>query len=210
LLFYLALIFQVDIYAAKRGLKGMPEEDIPSMKETLKDGWPYLFSLAMLIYMLLFMRLEAYAPYYATVVLLGISMFKRRHRLNLKRALAFILDLTTSVSNLVAILAGIGLVVGGLSYTGVAGAFSRELLLYADGSIPLMLAAGAVTSFVLGMGMTVSACYIFLSIFIGARAGQCRSESAGKPSVHTVLGHDVVHHAAGGPGGNHRCRRCRC
>ncbi|AFP30045.1 putative TrapT family, fused dctM-Q subunits, C4-dicarboxylate transport [Marinobacter sp. BSs20148] len=166
LLFYLALIFQVDIYAAKRGLKGMPEADIPSMKETLKDGWPYLFSLAMLIYMLLFMRLEAYAPYYATVVLLGISMFKRRHRLNLKRALAFILDLTTSVSNLVAILAGIGLVVGGLSYTGVAGAFSRELLLYADGSIPLMLAAGAVTSFVLGMGMTVSACYIFLSILL--------------------------------------------
>jgi TRAP-type uncharacterized transport system fused permease subunit len=93
-------------------------------------------------------------------------MFKRRHRLNLKRALAFILDLTTSVSNLVAILAGIGLVVGGLSYTGVAGAFSRELLLYADGSIPLMLAAGAVTSFVLGMGMTVSACYIFLSILL--------------------------------------------
>jgi TRAP transporter 4TM/12TM fusion protein len=166
LLFYLALIFQVDIYAAKRGLKGMPEADIPSMKETLKDGWPYLFSLAMLIYMLLFMRLEAYAPYYATVVLLGISVFKRRHRLNLKRALAFILDLTTSVSNLVAILAGIGLVVGGLSYTGVAGAFSRELLLYADGSIPLMLAAGAVTSFVLGMGMTVSACYIFLSILL--------------------------------------------
>jgi TRAP-type uncharacterized transport system fused permease subunit len=116
--------------------------------------------------MLLFMRLEAYAPYYATVVLLGISVFKRRHRLNLKRALAFILDLTTSVSNLVAILAGIGLVVGGLSYTGVAGAFSRELLLYADGSIPLMLAAGAVTSFVLGMGMTVSACYIFLSILL--------------------------------------------
>jgi TRAP transporter 4TM/12TM fusion protein len=166
LLFYLALIFQVDIYAAKRGLKGMPEADIPSLKETLKDGWPYLFSLVMLIYMLLFMRLEAYAPYYATVVLLGISMFKRRHRLNLKRALAFIMDLTTSVSNLVAILAGIGLVVGGLSYTGVAGAFSRELLLYADGSIPLMLAAGAVTSFVLGMGMTVSACYIFLSILL--------------------------------------------
>jgi TRAP-type uncharacterized transport system fused permease subunit len=48
----------------------------------------------------------------------------------------------------------------------VAGAFSRELLLYAGGSVPLMLAAGAVTSFVLGMGMTVSACYIFLSILL--------------------------------------------
>ncbi|WP_164735577.1 TRAP transporter permease [Marinobacter sp. NP-4(2019)] len=166
LLFYLALLFQVDNYAARRGLKGLPDSEIPSLKETLKEGWPYLLSLVMLIYMLLFMRLEAYAPYYASVVLLVVALFKREYRLNLRRARAFIADLTTNVSNLVAILAGIGLVVGGLSYTGVAGAFSRELLLYADGSIPLMLAAGAVTSFILGMGMTVSACYIFLSILL--------------------------------------------
>ncbi|MGQ7273228.1 TRAP transporter permease [Marinobacter sp. V034] len=166
LLFYLALLFQVDIYAAKNGLKGMDPEEIPNLKATLKDGWPYLFSLFMLIYMLLFMRLEAYAPYYATLVLLGISLFKRKYRMNFKRLLSFMQELTTNVANLVAILAGIGLVVGGLSYTGVAGAFSRELLLYADGSIPLMLAAGAITSFVLGMGMTVSACYIFLSILL--------------------------------------------
>ncbi|UZD65638.1 TRAP transporter permease [Marinobacter sp. AN1] len=85
LLFYLALIFQVDIYAARRGLKGLPESEIPNLWETLKDGWPYLLALFMLIYMLLVMRLEAYAPYYATVVLLGISMFKRNHRLNLRK-----------------------------------------------------------------------------------------------------------------------------
>jgi TRAP transporter 4TM/12TM fusion protein len=166
LLFYLALLFQVDNYAARRGLKGLPESEIPSLKETLKKGWPYLLSLIMLIYMLLVMRLEAYAPYYASLILLGVALFKPDYRMNWTRAKAFITDLTTNVSNLVAILAGIGLVVGGLSYTGVAGAFSRELLLYADGSIPLMLIAGAVTSFILGMGMTVSACYIFLSILL--------------------------------------------
>ncbi len=166
LLFYVVLLFQVDNYAARRGLKGLPEEDIPNLWQTLKEGWPYLFSLAMLIYMLLFMRLEAHAPYYATLVLLFIALFKKKYRLNIRRGLQLLSTLTTSVANLVAILAGIGLVVGGLSYTGVAGAFSRELLLYAGGSIPLMLAAGAVTSFVLGMGMTVSACYIFLSILL--------------------------------------------
>jgi TRAP transporter 4TM/12TM fusion protein len=166
LLFYLALLFQVDIYAASHGFRGLPEAEIPSLKETLKDGWPYLFSLAMLIYMLLVMRLETYAPYYSALVLLAISIFKKSHRLNWTRTVVFMTDLTSSLANLVAILAGIGLVVGGLSYTGVAGAFSRELLLYAGGSIPLMLAAGAITSFILGMGMTVSACYIFLSILL--------------------------------------------
>ncbi|WP_433924359.1 TRAP transporter permease [Vreelandella sp. 21] len=166
ILFYMALLLQVDNYAARNGLKGMREEEIPSAWQTLKSGWPYLFSLALLIYMLLVMRLESYAPYYATLVLLGISMVRRHQRLNVQKGLDFLFQLAKSVGNLVAVLAGIGLVVGGLSYTGVAGSFSRELLLYADGSIPLMLAAGAITSFVLGMGMTVSACYIFLSILL--------------------------------------------
>lgn len=166
LLFYLALLFQVDAYAARAGLRGLPAEEIPALGETLKDGWPYLLSIATLVYILLFMRTEAHAPYYATAVLLLVSLCKRRHRLTPARALALLAELARSVGNLVAILAGIGLVVGGLAYTGVAGAFSRELLLYAGGSVPLMLIAGAVTSFILGMGMTVSACYIFLSILL--------------------------------------------
>lgn len=166
LLFYVALLFQVDIYAARNGLRGMPAEEIPKIWPVLKEGWPYLLSLGMLIYMLLFMRIEAYAPYYATLVLLVIAIFQKKHRLNVRGMLSLMLELSVSVANLVAILAGIGLVVGGLSYTGVAGAFSRELLLYAGGNVPLMLIAGAVTSFILGMGMTVSACYIFLSILL--------------------------------------------
>jgi TRAP transporter 4TM/12TM fusion protein len=166
MLFYIALLFQVDNYAARTGLQGMAPEQIPRLLDTLREGWPYLLSLGMLTWMLLFMRIEAYAPYYATAVLLLISVFKKRQRLNLNRALELLHELTTSVANLVAILAGIGLVVGGLSYTGVAGAFSRELLQFAGGSVPLMLIAGAITSFILGMGMTVSACYIFLSILL--------------------------------------------
>jgi TRAP transporter 4TM/12TM fusion protein len=165
-LFYIALLFQVDNYAARKGLKGLPTHEIPRLGPVLKDGWPYLFSLGVLIYMLLFMRLETYAPYYATVVLLLIASVKKSHRMSLQRVLELLKELSVSVANLVAILAGIGLVVGGLSYTGVAGAFSRELLLYAGGSVPLMLIAGAITSFILGMGMTVSACYIFLSILL--------------------------------------------
>ncbi|QKS26771.1 TRAP transporter permease [Vreelandella titanicae] len=166
LLFYIVLIFQVDIYAARNGLKGLRASEIPDLWQTLKEGWPYLFSLAALIYMMLIMRIEAYAPYFASAVLILVSLFKSQGRLGFKGTLTLLQDLSVSVSNLVAILAGIGLVVGGLSYTGVAGAFSRELLLYADGSVPLMLIAGAVTSFVLGMGMTVSAVYIFLSILL--------------------------------------------
>lgn len=166
LMFYAALLFQVDMFAARRGLKGLPRADIPKLGPVLLSGWPYLLSLAVLIYVLMALRLESRSPYYASAVMLIATSFRKETRLTMARAQLLLLDISVNVAKLVAVLAGIGLVVGGLSYTGVAGAFSRELLLYANGNVPLMLLAGAVTSFVLGMGMTVTACYIFLSILL--------------------------------------------
>ena len=166
ILFYVALLFQVDMYAARRGLNGLPRSETPPIWPVLKSGWPYLLSLAVLIFVLMGLRMEARSPYYASVVMLVATSFRKETRLTLARAKGLLLDISRNIANLVAVLAGIGLVVGGLSYTGVAGAFSRELLLYAGGNTALMLIAGAVTSFVLGMGMTVTACYIFLSILL--------------------------------------------
>ncbi|MHA7874377.1 TRAP transporter permease [Roseivivax sp.] len=166
LLFYAALLLQVDMFAARRGLHGLPKSETPDIWPVLKRGWPYLLSLGVLIFVLMGLRLEARSPYYASLVMLVATAFNRETRLTLSRAKELVFDVAKNVSNLVAVLCGIGLVVGGLSYTGVAGAFSRELLLYAGGNTALMLIAGAVTSFVLGMGMTVTACYIFLSILL--------------------------------------------
>ncbi len=166
LLFYVALLLQVDMYAARRGLDGLPRSETPAILPVLMRGWPYLLSLAVLIYVLMALRMESRAPYYASAVMLVTTAFNPATRLTLTRARDLLLDATRNIANLVAILAGIGLVVGGLSYSGVAGAFSRELLLYAGGNTALMLIAGALTSFVLGMGMTVTACYIFLSILL--------------------------------------------
>jgi TRAP transporter 4TM/12TM fusion protein len=168
LLFYLALLFQVDCYAAVHGLKGLPADEIPSLLETMKEGWFYLLSLVLLVYLLVVARLELYAPYYATVVLLvSAFLFRKKNRFNWTQAKALVMESTKTVSNIIAILAGIGVIVGSLAFTGVGGAFSRELLGLAEGNLVILLAMGAITSFLLGMGMTVSACYIFLAIVMG-------------------------------------------
>lgn len=166
-LYYLALLLQVDNFAARHNLQGQPASEIPNLWEVLKDGWYYLFSLVVLVYMLLFMGIEAFAPYYATAILVLTAMLRRKNRFGLRDAAALIVDATKTIANIVGILVGIGLIVGALSYTGVGGAFSRELLQFAGGNIYLLLFFGAITSFILGMGMTVSACYIFLAIVLG-------------------------------------------
>ncbi len=171
LLFYLALLLQTDCFAARNGLKGQPAEELPKLSATLKSGWHFLFSLFLLVYLIVVVGNEAQAPYYATLVLLFTSFINgyitKKNQITFTTLLELIEDSVKNISNMVGVLAGIGLIVGALSYTGVGGAFSRELVRFAGDNIFLILLLGALTSFVLGMGMTVSACYIFLAIVIG-------------------------------------------
>ena len=169
MIFYIALLLQVDGYAAVNNLRGMDEKDIPDLWETFKGGWYYIFSLVALVYMLVALRWDLYAPYYASAILVVCSLIfkKGEQRFNLGTLAELIVDSTKIISNIIAILAGVGMIVGALAFTGVGGAFSRELLQIAGNNLYLLLAMGAVTSFLLGMGMTVSACYIFLAIILG-------------------------------------------
>lgn len=63
LLFYLGLFVQIDAYAAKYQLKGLPQEELPSLRQTLKEGWYFIFVFALLIWMLFYLRREAIAPF---------------------------------------------------------------------------------------------------------------------------------------------------
>ncbi|MGE0225466.1 MAG: TRAP transporter permease [Acetobacteraceae bacterium] len=163
-LYYTALLLQADHYAAKNRLRGQPASEIPALGAVFRQGWHFLFSLALLIYLLLVMKQEALAPYIATAALLLSTMLFGTKRFGLAGFRDLTIDTTRNIVNIVAILAGVGFIVGSLSYTGVGGAFARELLQLAGGNIILLLLIGAFTSFILGMGMTSSACYIFLAV----------------------------------------------
>ncbi len=163
-LYYLGLFVQVDGYAAKAGLKGLSVSELPPFWGTLKEGWFYIFVILLLIFLLLAMRLEARAPYYASVALILLSMVKKETRLNWKKFMEMIANIGRVVAQLVAILGAAGLIVGGLSITGAALSFSRELVGAVGNNLFLILAMGAIASFILGLGMTITACYLFLAI----------------------------------------------
>lgn len=165
-LFYAALLMQADCYAAKNDLKGAESEDIPSGLSVLRQSWIFVLALGVLIYVLLVMRLETYAPWYATGVLIVGGLLDPMYRARVLDFTRIIEDSGAALAQLIGILAGVGLVVGALSITGVGSAFARELVQYAGGNVYLLLFYGGLTSFVLGMGMTVSACYVFLAIIL--------------------------------------------
>jgi len=164
-LYYLTLILQVDLYAARTGLGIVDEAARARLGETLRGGWHHLLSLLALV-LLLFVVSPSRAAYYATALMGALALLRYRQLPKLDHALELLSDVTGNIGYLIGTLCGIGLVIGSLSITGVGGAFSRELILYGGQNVFLLLVLGAITSFVLGMGMTVSACYIFLATIL--------------------------------------------
>lgn len=161
-LYYMTLLFQVDLYAARNGLGGGAEDEIQPLGRILADGWPHIVSLIALVVML-FTFSPSRAAYYATALMVALGFLRHRRLPSPAQVANLLRDLVGNIAYLVATLCGIGLVVGSLAITGVGSAFSRELILYGQGNVFLLLVLGAITSFVLGVGMTVSACYIFLA-----------------------------------------------
>jgi TRAP transporter 4TM/12TM fusion protein len=164
ILYYVGLYLQIDAYSARHGLQGLEESELPALGKVLKEGWYFVFVFVLLIVMLLYMQREAQAPYYATVLLLIINQFNKEHRWNIARVVEFVRGVGTLFTELAALLAGVGLIIGSLTLTGKVGSLTYELVNFAGDSVLLLLVMGAITSFILGIGMTVTAAYLFLAV----------------------------------------------
>jgi TRAP transporter 4TM/12TM fusion protein len=71
-LYYFGLYMQIDCYAAQNNLQGLPRHELPRLGETLRKGWHYLIVIAFLVWMLLVLKRESQAPFYATALLIII------------------------------------------------------------------------------------------------------------------------------------------
>lgn len=183
-LYFASLYLQIDAYAGRENVVGLAEEDIPSLGKTIAEGWFYLGAFALLIFLLIFLQQESIAPYYATAALLLLNQFSPEHRLDWKGAVDLMYGVGKLLIELVVVLAGVGLIVGSLSLTGLSGTLVNDLLSMAGDDIGLLLLMGAVTSFVLGIGMTVTAAYIFLAVVL---APALVSQNLDPLSVHLFI-----------------------
>ena len=166
-LYFFGLFVQIDARAARDGLSGLPLDELPSLRQTVKEGWHHIFAIVLLIFMLLVLRRESHAPYYATAALLIVNqIISKKDRWGTAELMKFIDSMARLFATLAATLASVGMIVGGLSMTGLAGTLVNDLLFIAGGSPYVLLVMGALTSLILGVGMTATACYIFLAIML--------------------------------------------
>ncbi|SME89360.1 TRAP transporter, 4TM/12TM fusion protein [Tistlia consotensis] len=165
-LYYFGLFVQIDAYAARRGLRGLPRSELPRVGPTLRGGWVYISVFALLIFLMTAFRWETTAPFYAILLLLVVDQIRKGALFSARGFVDLLVSVGRTLAEIVAILLGIGMIIGAFQATGLTGPLATELVHFAGDSVPMLLLMGALTSFVFGMGMTVTACYIFLAIVL--------------------------------------------
>ncbi|WP_240453945.1 TRAP transporter permease [Chachezhania antarctica] len=164
LLFYFGLILQVDAYAARKGLTGMTQDKLPSARQVLIQGWPFLSVLIFLVWGLLYMRWEYYAPWYACVMMVALSFLRRDTMMTPRRMFETLRQIGILVTQTAAIILPIAFVVSALTITGVTGSVTSGLVALGGDNVYLIIALGVLACFIMGMAGLAIVAYIFLAV----------------------------------------------
>jgi len=166
ILYFVCLYAQIDARARRNKLPILESEYKPNVLRVLWEHLHIFIGIAILLFFLFFMRVQAQAPYYASLVIFLLGMLTKQYRLNFKGFVDLIISIGKTLADLVPTLAGVGLLVGALNATGLSLSLPYSIIALAGDSTILMLIIGAVVAIILGMGMSVSAVYIFLALLL--------------------------------------------
>ncbi|TGG95465.1 TRAP transporter fused permease subunit [Natronospirillum operosum] len=163
-LYFFGLYCHVDGYAAKAELKGMPREELPSLWQTLKDGWPFLVVVAFLVWGLVFMRWERLTPFYASGLLIALTFLKRDLMIKFDRIGDITFQIGKLLSQTMGLLIPTSFILGGLMATGVAPSISADLVRMGGDSLIMVLAIGIGVCIIFGMLGMIVAAYLMLAL----------------------------------------------
>ena len=166
ILFYLPIYFQVHLRAVKTGLKGLRPDEIPGLRKTLSNGWLFILPLIAISWGLLEGYTPAYSAVYGLVVVLLVSTCKSATRLSLTAIYETLAVAAARMIPVVGACAAAGLVIGGITMTGLASKFSFLVFTIAGDNLYLSVVVAAVVTILLGLGMPTPSAYILAAVLI--------------------------------------------
>jgi TRAP transporter 4TM/12TM fusion protein len=164
LLYYWGLIVQVDSYAARIGLKGLPKEEIPSLWKTFKEGWVFIFVILFLVFALLYMRWEARSPVFASALMIVLSFTNRKTWMTPRKLLSTLVTIGSLITYLIAILFSISLILLGIEITGTLTAITAQIIMLGSDNLFIILLISMVACYLLGMVGMALIPYIVLAV----------------------------------------------
>lgn len=166
-LYYVAVFFQVDFEAGKRGLRGIALADLPRLIPTLRNGFVFIVPLAVLIYgVMVAYWAPGKAGLAAAASALVVGMLSPKHRPNWADMVDALLSTGRTVTNILVLTAVAGIVIGALQLAGLAYSMSAILVAVAGDSVVLILIMTAIICVILGMALPTAVIYTMLAVLV--------------------------------------------
>lgn len=161
-LYYLAVIVMVHLEAARTGMTGLEEKEIPKMRDIVKRLY-LLLPLVMLTVMLFVGYSVSRSVLFSIVLAIVLSMLSPVTRLSVRD----ILD-TLSVGSqrscmLAMATASAGLIIGVVTETGIGLTLTSNIVVYFKDTLPLALVFIMVASLIMGMGVPTVVAYLLVA-----------------------------------------------
>jgi TRAP transporter 4TM/12TM fusion protein len=168
ILYYTGLFLMIDIEAQKMGMKGMPKEELPSLRQTFKEGWYFIIPIFVLIFFLVYSKVSVTrAAFWATISIPLCSMLAgKQRRMTWRQILEGLESGALTALPVVAILSLGGVVLGMITLTGLGLMMSGLLIKMSGGNLLILLFLTMIASIILGMGVPPVAAYIVLAILV--------------------------------------------
>ncbi|MBD3625516.1 MAG: TRAP transporter large permease subunit, partial [Rhodobacteraceae bacterium] len=162
-LYYLSIYIFVDATAAKRNLAGLPKSDLPRLRDVIMAGWHILTSISVLIILMLM----DYTPYFAAgacvVGTFAIAMLRASTRIGWRKIITTLEAGTRVALSISALLASAAVIYGVVVQTGLLIKITSILLAFSGGSAIIAIILIGAISYVVGMGMPVTASYVIIA-----------------------------------------------
>ena len=167
ILYYVSVYAQVHLRSVKMGLKGLPADQLPRLGATLRDGGLFIVPLAALIIALLMGYSPNMVAVFGTVSIIAVAAVRRATRMGPVKIYRALGETTMRMVSITGACAAAGLVIGGITMTGLAMKFAELITLITAGHLFLSLVVTAALTILLGMGMPTPSAYVLAAAFIG-------------------------------------------
>jgi|TARA_R110000782_G_scaffold263717_1_gene356493 TRAP transporter 4TM/12TM fusion protein len=167
LLYYVCVYTQIHLRSEKMGLKGLEENEVSTVKVAMSNGGLFIIPLLVLSVALVMGYSPTYVAAFASLSVIAVAAIKPSTRMGLKSIWEALGETTLRMVSVTAACAAAGLVIGGISMTGLGGKFADLVFMLAGNSSILVLIISAILAIILGMGMPTPSAFILAAVLVG-------------------------------------------
>lgn len=166
LLYYLGVFLQVHLRAVKDDLRPSDGE-IPTVVETFRTGWVFMIPIIGIVWALLAGYSPTFTAGVGVLAAVCAATLLKATRLSPWQVIEGLGETTLRILPVAGACAAAGLVIGGLSMTGLGMKAANVILTVSGGDAAVTLVIAAVVTIILGLGMPTPSAYILAAVLVG-------------------------------------------